>query len=253
MRAKLRDWAEKWLSGFPPYQMAVGGIRYYKRTREDLYDTDEFLHFGSGVRLEARVTIAAPERLHLGDNVGISQGCYINAVGGCRLGKGCQLAEGCVILTTEHIYSEGDALPYAKMRLIKPVCLEDYVWVGARVAIAPGVRIGEGAIIGMGSVVMQDVPPLAIAVGNPAKVIMYRSAEDFRRLKEKGVMIDPFEELPLLKVPPVTKRKYRDELAAFGFDVSNGQEFFYYDKHAEAGERLRSMGSIDSEESDQDR
>lgn len=53
----------------------------------------------------------------------------------------------------------------------QPVTLEDGVWVGARVIILPGVTIGQGAIIGAGSVVTRDVPARTIAAGNPARII----------------------------------------------------------------------------------
>jgi len=92
--------------------------------------------------------------------------------------------------------------------------------------------------VGMGSIVTQDVPPLAIVAGNPAKVVMFRGKETFDALKAKGAVIDTRAELPMLKVPPVTKRKYKAELAALGFDVSNGQEYFYYDKRQKLSQRL---------------
>jgi hypothetical protein len=121
---------------------------------------------------------------------------------------------------------------------VKPVYIEDYVWIGLRASIAPGVRIGEGAIIAMGSVVVQDVPPLAIVAGNPAQVLTYRSKPDFERLKSLGAVIDSYKELPLLKVPPITRRKYKKEIAEFGFDITNGHEYFRYDKFRAPGQRL---------------
>lgn len=48
------------------------------------------------------------------------------------------------------------------------------VWIGARAIINPGVQIGDGAVIGSGSVVTHDVEPYAIFAGNPAKIIGYR-------------------------------------------------------------------------------
>jgi serine acetyltransferase len=51
------------------------------------------------------------------------------------------------------------------------------VWIGAKSTIMSGVKIGHGAVIGSGSVVAKDVPPYAIVVGNPAKVIKYRFDE----------------------------------------------------------------------------
>ena len=48
------------------------------------------------------------------------------------------------------------------------------VWIGQNVTIMPGVHIGDGAIIGTNSVVARDIPPYAIAVGNPCKVVRMR-------------------------------------------------------------------------------
>jgi acetyltransferase-like isoleucine patch superfamily enzyme len=51
------------------------------------------------------------------------------------------------------------------------VYIDDDVWIGAMSIILKGVTIGEGAIVGAGSVVTKDVPPWAIVAGNPAKII----------------------------------------------------------------------------------
>ena len=52
------------------------------------------------------------------------------------------------------------------------------VWVGSNVIIPGGVRIGTGAIVAAGSVVVKDVPPYAVVGGNPAKVIRLRFSEE---------------------------------------------------------------------------
>lgn len=56
--------------------------------------------------------------------------------------------------------------------------IEDDVWIGLNSIILSGVKIGKGAIIGAGSVVTKDVPPYAIVVGNPGKIVKYRFSED---------------------------------------------------------------------------
>lgn len=53
----------------------------------------------------------------------------------------------------------------------KPVIIEDCVWIGANTTILPGVTIGKGSVIGTGSVVTKDIPPMCFAAGFPAKVI----------------------------------------------------------------------------------
>lgn len=54
------------------------------------------------------------------------------------------------------------------------IYVEDEVWIGYGATILSGVRIGKGAVIGAKSVVTKDIPPYAIAVGNPAKVVRMR-------------------------------------------------------------------------------
>ena len=53
----------------------------------------------------------------------------------------------------------------------KPIIIKDDVWIGMNCIILKGVTIGEGAIVGAGSVVTKDVPPWTLVAGNPAKVI----------------------------------------------------------------------------------
>jgi acetyltransferase-like isoleucine patch superfamily enzyme len=58
-----------------------------------------------------------------------------------------------------------------------PVRIGNDVWIAARAIILSGVSVGSGAVIGAGAVVARDVPPYAIAVGNPAEVVRYRFDE----------------------------------------------------------------------------
>lgn len=67
-----------------------------------------------------------------------------------------------------------------------PINIGNDVWIGARAIIMDGVNIGNGAVIAAGAVVTKDVPPYAIVGGVPAKIIKYRSEQDFvdKQLKE---------------------------------------------------------------------
>lgn len=244
---KNKSWIERWFGNNPLYQALIGGRRYYKSQFETPWKPEDFLHFGKNVYISESVSIMAPEKLHIGDDTGIFPGCVVQAVGGCQIGKGCQIASGTIILTTEHVHSGAETLPHGLWRYVKPVIIEDYVWIASGVFISPGLRIGEGAIIGMGSVVVQDVPPRAIVMGNPARVVMYRSEEEFLRLREGGHLVDSRAQSPLLRVPPVTIRKYAQELKRFGYDVSDGNREFYYDKAAPHDRRIRPVRPEDLE------
>lgn len=74
-------------------------------------------------------------------------------------------------------------IPYDSTTIKSDVIIGDFVWIGAKVIILPGTVIGEGAIIQAGSVVHGEIPPYAIAGGNPAKVFKYRNIDHFIKLK----------------------------------------------------------------------
>jgi acetyltransferase-like isoleucine patch superfamily enzyme len=76
------------------------------------------------------------------------------------------------------IITHGPIRPYKENHKI---VIEDLVWIGFRVIILPGVRIGKCSIIGAGSVVTKDVPPYHTAAGNPIKTIKKRKREEIER------------------------------------------------------------------------
>lgn len=130
--------------------------------------------------------MAYPERLEVGSNVLIHQGAFIDAEGGVKIGDNFVAARNLVILSSNHNYEAPDLLPWDETKHLKPVIIEDNVWCGMNVIILPGVRIGEGAVIGAGSVVTGDVDPCAVVAGNPAKRIKFRDVETYNRLKREG-------------------------------------------------------------------
>ncbi|GAK88045.1 galactoside O-acetyltransferase [Vibrio ponticus] len=82
-----------------------------------------------------------------------------------------------VVLTTA-----GHPIDPARRRKVAqfniPITIEDNVWIGANVVVLPGVTIGENSVVGAGSVVTKDIPPNAVAVGNPCRVLREISARD---------------------------------------------------------------------------
>jgi len=90
------------------------------------------------------------------------------------------------MITQIHNYDNGQAVPYDNTYIYKNISIEDNVWLGSRVIILGEARIGEGAIIQAGSVVVSDIPKYAIAGGHPAKVFKYRDIEHYENLKAQG-------------------------------------------------------------------
>ena len=60
----------------------------------------------------------------------------------------------------------------------EPLRIGSDVWIGSNACILRGLAVGDGAVIGAGSVVTKDVPPYAVVVGNPARVLKYRFSEE---------------------------------------------------------------------------
>lgn len=132
----------------------------------------------------------ATNRCMLSKKTEIGDGSVLGGVtvlgnGNVIFGKYVSTGPNVVIQTQSHEY-EGEMLPYGTGYRVKDVVIGDAVWIGMDVLILPGTHIGEGAIIQAGSVVHGEIPPCAIAGGNPAKVFSCRDKERYERLKSKG-------------------------------------------------------------------
>ncbi|MCO8121616.1 acyltransferase [Stieleria sp. TO1_6] len=137
---------------------------------------------GDGCRLRGTSLITAPDRLWLGDNVHIGDNSTLRAEGGLQIDSHAHLARNVVIYTINHNY-EGTRIPYDETVVAKPVKIGIAAWIGINVIILPGVEIGEGAIIGAGSVVTHSIPALSIAAGNPCRVVKQRDSESYYQRK----------------------------------------------------------------------
>jgi acetyltransferase-like isoleucine patch superfamily enzyme len=100
----------------------------------------------------------------------IGQRCYVDARAGIRIESDVSISREVCILTATHKVDCPDFSP-----TFGPVHFAPRSWVGMRAVILPGVHIGEGAVVGAGAVVTDDVDPYAVVGGVPAKVIGKRA------------------------------------------------------------------------------
>ena len=126
---------------------------------------------GSNVNIEKNADFAA--NIKIGNNSGIGKNSSVGAF--TEIGDNVMMGEACLIYTRNHKFDRTD-IPMCLQGCYeyRPVIISDDVWIGARVIILPGVKIGKGAIIGAGAVVTGEIPAYAIAGGVPAKVIKFR-------------------------------------------------------------------------------
>lgn len=165
---------------------------FWKNRRGQINKLKTLKSYGVNNYICSGVEFSSAYNIIFGDHVWIGHNVKFDGRGGISIGSGCIIARDAEIITSNH-YFKGDDLreiPYDKRFISKPIIIEDNVWTGIRCVILPGVTIGEGAVIGACSVVTKDIPPLAIAVGCPAKVISYRDQEQYFRLKaEKKIYL----------------------------------------------------------------
>jgi acetyltransferase-like isoleucine patch superfamily enzyme len=113
------------------------------------------------------------ERIELGDLVGFNYGCYVNGYGGLSIGDRTIVGPYTMIHTANH--EMDPERPFADQGwTARPVEIGADCWLGMGVCVLPGARIGDGCIVGAGSVVADEISPYTVAVGNPARVIKSR-------------------------------------------------------------------------------
>ena len=147
-----------------------------------------------GVKLGKHVLVNALSKASRGASVVCADGFSTNGIkitgyGNVRIGRYTHTGSNCKIMLGSHDFNHGESIPYGEKYTSKNVEIGDCVWLGSDVTISGNVKIGEGAIVAIGSVVVKDVPAFAIVGGNPAQIIKYRDIHHFLDLKNKGYFI----------------------------------------------------------------
>lgn len=139
------------------------------------------IQLGTSAKINFKTVVN--NRTIIGDNFN-SNGLIIIGKGDVIIGDNFHCGLGCYIITENHNHL-GTKLPYDSSYIVKKTSVGDNVWFGINVTLLPGVSVGEGAIIQAGSVVVSDIPALAIAGGHPAKVFSSRNDAHYFDLKDK--------------------------------------------------------------------
>jgi putative colanic acid biosynthesis acetyltransferase WcaF len=128
---------------------------------------------GRGVLIKPFVKIKFPWRLRVDDFGGIGERVWIDNLAQVTIGANAWLSQDVYVCTGNHDWGRLD-LPL----LTREITLEEDVWVGARAVLGPGAKIGRGAVVTLGTIVLGEVPPWAIVGPGP----MIRHGD--RRLRE---------------------------------------------------------------------
>lgn len=148
-----------------------------------IFSTDGPIDLGRDCRfrggpVRTRLITRAGGRIVLGDAVGINFGVEILSEHRVEIGDATAISPHVTIFDTNfHPLGEGEEIKGG------PVTIGANAWIGRQALIMPGVTIGDHSVIASGAVVTRDVPPRALAAGNPARVVREISAsDDWRRL-----------------------------------------------------------------------
>lgn len=132
-----------------------------------------FASSGSKININKGAYFGNGHALSIGSFSGIGERCQVSS--DTIMGSDVMMASEVLILSRSHNFTD----------IVKPMCLQgealrqkvvigNDVWIGQRVTILPGIKVGSGVIIGAGSVVTKNIPDFAIVAGNPARVIRSR-------------------------------------------------------------------------------
>lgn len=128
---------------------------------------------GPGTHLPPNVSLRNGARIRIGRASHIGERCYLwagDSTGRIIIGDHVSLAPEVFLTSSDYQFKAG--VPFRNQpKQEKDIVIGNDVWLGARVVITAGVKIGDGCIVGAGAVVTKDIPAGSIAVGVPAKVV----------------------------------------------------------------------------------
>lgn len=183
-------------------------------------------YYGKNVEIQLPIIVTNPEHVFLYDNTNICG--YANLIisyknGNFIMKKNSGAAQGLTVVTANHQTYPPIGIWHKEIyRDINTdvmggdVVVEEDVWLATHVTLLPGVTIGRGSIIGAGAVCRKSIPPYAIALGNPAKVVGFKySPEEIIEHEKK--LYPEHERIPL----EVLERNYKKYYSKRIKDIAN--------------------------------
>ena len=148
--------------------------------REGRIDIGSGFTANSGLILD---TYGKGSQIILGENVQANYRLHIGACSKVSIGSGTLFGSDCLVMDHSHgsygpdIHSSPETPPQKRDLYTKPIVIGENCWFGDRVAVLPGVTIGDGVVVGVGSVVNKNLPNNVVAVGSPAFIVKRYDSE----------------------------------------------------------------------------
>jgi acetyltransferase-like isoleucine patch superfamily enzyme len=135
---------------------------------------------GTAIHNDVIIEVGAGGGLVIGGDTHIQPRCQFSAYkGSIMIGSGVQIAPNCGFYPYNHGFEPGELIKEQPLQSKGDIIVADDAWLGFGVIVLDNVRIGKGAVIGAGSVVVNDIPDGAIAVGSPAHVVRMRGKREY--------------------------------------------------------------------------
>lgn len=160
-----------WLRGLQLFVVFITGRVPVKLFRHAVYRM-------LGIKIGRHSTVAwrtaffAPERVSIGDNSIVGNDCFIDGRSGVRIGDNVAISGHVHLYTLQH-----DPQSPTFDSVGAAIIIDDFVYIGSRATLLPGVYVGKGSVVAAGSVVTKDVSPYTIVGGVPAKLIGTRTSD----------------------------------------------------------------------------
>lgn len=132
------------------------------------------MKIGVGSSIHMKLTLYNPAGISIGEDTIIGEKCTLDGRATLTIGNHVDIASEVMVYNSEHNVNDPKF-----GAIVAPVTIEDYVFIGPRAIILPGVTIRKGAVVGAGAVVTKDVGLNAIVGGVPAKVIGERQLKNY--------------------------------------------------------------------------
>jgi putative colanic acid biosynthesis acetyltransferase WcaF len=127
---------------------------------------------GKSVIIRSRVNIWFPWRLNIGNHVWLGEEVFILNLARVTIESHVCVSQRAFLCTGSHDHRKRE-FPL----ITKPIVVHSGCWIASQVFIGPGVEIGPNSVVGVGSIVLKNVPPNVVVRGNPAQIVGARTAD----------------------------------------------------------------------------